>query len=272
MLNKVFMSILKRFLVIIFLFCLFSGVSFAEYPDKNVYPDGWVNGIYVGVNIGPSVSNTFGAASQDDFKALYTPTNMGSAGFASAVLGANVWFLRAEVEWLYIYNWTDIMNDSEAREGDQPDTSWFPNHGQEDLNNALAVNLYYDMKFISHTFYPYIGFGAGMGKQEYHMVDLNEQPNGFGEQYEGHDVVPFGQFMLGLKYDTKIIKSSFTLEYRLTSVAAVDMDPLNNGIDGNCANDDTDCGGDYHPDPTTHSRSAKSVYHSIMLGFKYYLF
>ncbi|XWO14115.1 hypothetical protein HPDP_00832 [Candidatus Hepatincola sp. Pdp] len=268
------MSILKKFLLIIFLFGLFSGASFAEYPDKNVYPDGWINGIYIGVNIGPSVSNTFGAAADDDFKALYTPTNMGSAGFASAVLGANVWFLRTEIEWLYIYNWTDIMNNTENHTGDV-DVSWFPNNGQEVLNNALALNLYYDMKFISHTLYPYIGFGAGMGKQEYHMIDLEEQPNGFGEQYEGHDVVPFGQFMLGLKYDTKIIKSSFTLEYRLTSVAAVDIDPLNNGIDG--LNPD---GCDTDPDtctpnpttPTTHSRSAKSIYHSIMLGFKYYLY
>ena len=265
------MSILKKFLLIIFLFSLFSGASFAEYPDKNVYPDGWINGIYIGVNIGPSVSNTFGAAADDDFKALYTPTNMGSAGFASAVVGANVWFLRTEIEWLYIYSWTDIMNNSENH-GADVDVTWFPNNGQEVLNNALALNLYYDMKFISHTLYPYIGFGAGMGKQEYHMIDLNEQPNGFGEEYEGHDVVPFGQFMLGLKYDTKIIKSSFTLEYRLTSVAAVDMDPLNDGshdINPPCDGDDPNpaC-----PVTPTHSRSAKSVYHSIMLGFKYYLY
>ncbi|UQY80715.1 hypothetical protein HAV_00926 [Candidatus Hepatincola sp. Av] len=265
------MSILKKFLLIIFLFSLFSGASFAEYPDKNVYPDGWINGIYIGVNIGPSVSNTFGAAADDDFKALYTPTNMGSAGFASAVVGANVWFLRTEIEWLYIYSWTDIMNTSD-KHGADVDVSWFPNNGQEVLNNALALNLYYDMKFISHTLYPYIGFGAGMGKQEYHMIDLNEQPNGFGEEYEGHDVVPFGQFMLGLKYDTKIIKSSFTLEYRLTSVAAVDMDPLNDGIHDITDPDDCADTNSCHTTPTTHSRSAKSVYHSIMLGFKYYLY
>lgn len=268
--------ILRKFLYLLF-FGLFSTQLFSFFPEKDGYPYE-KNGIdvYVGAGVGAVVSNTFGSYNGDHYKPLFSPTNFLASGSASANIGMrfldnkDTFFnnFRIDAEWQYVYNWYDKLIDTSVVISSL-DTSNFPDKGQEVLKNAYAINLYYDFRFFSEIFYPYLGFGLGYGQFKYLFVDTEAQPNSMGQQYEGNKRAPYYQAMIGLEYTNKIIKSSFYVQYKLIrSIDTIHIIPYNKGND-NLQNPDQEMPPGYtSPQP----RDVTFFSHGIGFGFKYYLY
>jgi len=186
--------------------------------------------------------------------------------------------LRVEVESLYFYNQTAIINNSSKYTSDMTTTDW-PSYGQEVLKSSVVFNIYYDFRQLSEFFYPYIGFGIGIGNVKYLAIDINELPNGVGERYHGEGFVPIGQLAFGFQYDTKIIKSSFYVQYRVVKSGKVDATPYNNGRDFIVENK-PDLNNpdavvppaipDGYTDPVVHKLGLLN--HGLSIGFKYYIY
>ncbi len=278
-----FMKFLYRKSMLVFVFLLVLSVScFALYPEKESYPykrDDF--GVYLGLGVGPSTSNTFGLAGKESYQGLYYPIKTLSSLIASAKLGLRIWDFRIESEYLKLHQWYSVMNKSGSYHSASLNTG-LPTKGQEVLQ-SLAINLYYDMRFISDNVYPYIGVGIGRGNVKYLIVDEKMQPNGFGEQYHGNKDTLFNHIMFGVQHDMKVIRASVAAEYRLTTMGQVSLTPNNDGTKGadwmsTCANTKPDpkcpgkaeslVGADWKP---ATSKNVSGLFHSIFFSIKYYL-
>ena len=288
------LSKFSLFAVLLGLFLFFSTINmYALYPDKEdyLYKEKAVD-VYLFGGVGTAATTSLGRASQLGYKPLYSPVNLLDGGFANVGVGIRLaankgWFLsniRYEIENLYAFQRYDrILNTSKT----DIEPSVLPKKPQEVLKNAVAFSVLYDMRFLSELVYPYIGFGIGTGQFKYLSIDLNQQKyNGMGEQYNSTANDMFTQLRLGLSYDTKIVKSSFYVEYRL--IAAFNsqlMTPFNDGTmnstDENiqaCFEEEEDTTrADIEckiPDdlvrPTT--KDVKYLNHVIAFGIKYYLY
>ena len=261
----------------VFLFILFfSTYSWALYPEKEGYPSKKDNlGIYVGLGIGTSVSNTFGLASKEDFVSLYAPTKSLAGGLSLATLGIRLYDFRFEGEYSNFYQWYSVINDQALHTSAISSTS-LPTKGQEALT-GFAFNSYYDFRFISNTFYPYIGFGVGSSSARYVSIDEFKQPNGLGENYSANKQLGFYQLMIGMQYDLKVVKSSFSVEYRFMKAQSLTVTPSNDGLH-DIAGDSYLPGGvdSLYPnagdwvEPT--DKNITPVFHSIVFTLKYYLY
>ncbi|MCL2567032.1 MAG: outer membrane beta-barrel protein [Alphaproteobacteria bacterium] len=262
---------LKGFIFFSALF--FSTSSWALYPDKEAYPRKDNFGVYIGAGIGTASSNTFGLGSKEDYVGLYAPTRTLSAGVALANMGIRLWDIRFEGEYSNFYQWYSVMNDQRLHTS-AINSNNLPNRGQEALT-GFAANIYYDMRFISDKFYPYIGAGIGKSTARYTWIDTELQPNGLGQAYSQNQSVGFTQLMVGLQYDLRIIKSSFSVEYRFMKASGVTVRPGNDGL-SNIINDSFKPG---EPDSsfTTEwtepvDKNVSSVFHSVIFSIKYYLY
>lgn len=287
------MLIWNRKLKIFIRFCLLSlsllvvsmNYAFALYPDAQgyVYKKKALD-VYVGLGYSAIVSETFkpvGNNQMFQYGSLIDPMNQLANTGLNAVVGIRLFdnsggFLsnfRMEGESLYFYNMTDVIDDATLHTSDVDTTDWPPN-GQEVLKQSFVFNIYYDFRQISQIAYPYIGLGVGMGQVKYLAVDVHMQPNGIGERYHGEGFVPLTQLILGFQYDTKIIKSSFFIQYRVIKGGKITATPLNNGTDNIKEPDSTGEGGveipaDYEsPKPI----DLGLLNHGITIGFKYYLY
>ncbi len=254
---------------------LFSTYSWALYPEKETYiPKKYNLGVYLGLGVGISNSNTFGNAKKDRFTAMYRPEKMLSSGVSLANIGVRFFDFRFEGEYSNFYQWYKIINDT-AYHTNAVNSNNLPIKGQEALT-GFAFNSYYDMRFISQTLYPYIGFGVGSFKSRYISLDFVKQPNGLGENLEATKKIPFYQLMVGMQYDLKVVKSSFSVEYRLMKAGRVEVLPQNDGLHD--IQDDKAPGkpGSLFPNAEDwkkpESKTVSSIFHSIVFTFKYYLY
>lgn len=272
------MSLIKlyrsSYLILIFAWIALQSNLFALYPSKIDYDYDKDNfGIYVNASLGASGSDTFGALSKEHYSALYNPVRMLSSGLISGALGMRLFDLRVETELLHFYHFYNIIYDRELVAGDFS-TENFPEYGTEYVD-GLAINVYYDMRFFSDTIYPYIGLGIGNSNYQVSFVDLEKQPNGLGEQYRFRGNKIFRQFMIGIQYDLKIIRSSVGFEYRLMSVSNTEMVPENDGLhdiidDGyKPGGPDSSFPADWTP---PEKQNVSPIFHSIIFTFKYYLY
>jgi hypothetical protein len=269
--KKIFVS------VILFGYIVFVGNAYALYPDKSGYTyKTTFSDIYVGLGVGSLVSSTFGVeATEYEYQGLYNPLRFLKGGSFSLNLGARFFqqtsFIRNfrfEAETQYNYQWFDVIyNQTRVNATDFP-RSQLPNKGQEVLKNNFAFNFIYDIRWFSDIFYPYVGVGLGYGEFVYRTVDLKEQLNGLGENYSGEKYSPFQQLIIGFQYDTKIIKSSFYVQYKyLTAFSSVDLTPSNDGIRFAQLAE----GEEAPTSPTTSQSKASYSSHIIMFGVRYYI-
>lgn len=275
--------------IIVFFFCLLNvNTLFALYPEKEGYVyEKSVLDLYVGFTYNAIVSETFNSLGGNklyNYGSIVSPLNqLENAGFSAQIgmrlfNGSSInWIknFRFESESMYLYNRTEIMNDT-AKHDSTLITSDYPDYGQEVLSSSLFFNIYYDFREDEDDlFYPYIGFGGGYGNVKYLHVDVNEQPNGIGEFYEGNAFVPLGQLMFGLQHDTKIIKSSVFIQYRIVASAAVDAIPYNNGTEAIVIPQDAN-NNPINPIPAGYqppvAQKLGLLNHGISFGFKYYLY
>jgi hypothetical protein len=294
---KAMLNNLCLFVILLFLFASTESV-FALYPDKEdyIYKEKAAD-VYVFAGVGTATTSSLGRGAQLGYKPLFSPVNLLDGGFAhmgvgfrlAANKGSFLSDVRYEIENIYSYQLYDRIQDgnlSSVADG------LLPLKSREVLKNAVAFSVIYDMRFLSPLFYPYVGFGIGYGQFKYLSVDLEMQKyNGMGEQYDSTSNGLFGQFRIGVSYDTKIIKSSFYLEYRLiTAFASQTMIPGNDGTmystdpgivacyedidgenEGNREEDDYTC---KIPDDLVRPspKDVKYMNHVIAFGFKYYLY
>ena len=280
-------------LLVVFLWAS-TGSVFALYPDKEdyLYKEKAVD-VYLFAGVGTAGTSSLGRLSQLGYKPLFSPVNLLDGGFAqmgvgfrlSADKGSFFSDFRYEIENIYSYQLYERIKDTSLN--NIPD-GILPEEPKEVLKNALALNIIYDMRFLSPLFYPYIGFGIGSGQFKYLSVDLEKQPyNGMGEQYDSTANGLFGQFRIGVSYDTKIVKSSFYVEYRLiTALASQTMLPGNDGtmnskdeglmacyedINGDNTREEIQC---KIPDDLVRPvpKDVKYMNHVVAFGFKYYLY
>ncbi|MFL1780602.1 hypothetical protein ABSA28_00292 [Candidatus Hepatincolaceae symbiont of Richtersius coronifer] len=268
-------SLLINFFLVISVLLGSKVPMWALYPEKQgyTYKERFAD-VYIGASVGNNASGTFGFdVPSYGIKQLYVPTEFLNAGMLSLSVGLRIYanrntFLnnfRAEAEYLYIYQWyTPIENRTVF--SSSFDTSVWPKKGQEVLKNALAINLYYDFRLFSKQFYPYIGAGIGLGDVKYIFISEKEQWNGVGEQYEGGKKIPFTQFIVGIQYDAKIIKSSMFIQYRAIMGSPADINPLNNGIH---SRDSGTPPADY---VSPQKKSVTYFNNGIAFGIKYYLY
>ncbi len=283
-------NLLRIFVVLFILFISSLKFAYALYPEADGYPyKKNIVDLYVGASYSGIVSETFRSINGPKafgYGSIIDPLNqMTNSGF-TAILGMRffdngnsfVKNLRVEVESLYLYNQTPIINNSSKYTSDMTTTDW-PTYGQEVLKSSVIFNVYYDFRQWSEIFYPYIGFGIGMGNVKYIAIDINELPNGVGERYHGDEFVPVGQLAFGFQYDTKIIKSSFYFQYRVVKSGKVNAVPYNNGRDfviepePDTNNPDAPVENpipEGYQDPTSHKLGLLN--HGLSIGFKYYIY
>lgn len=264
---------LKGFVSLSVLF--FSTYSWALYPEKEGYPTKRDNlGVYVGIGIGTSVSNTFDVASKEDYVGLYAPSRTLSGGVSLANLGIRLYDFRFEGEYSNFFHWYSVFNRQEYHTS-AINSNTLPKKGQEALT-GFAFNSYYDLRFVSNDFYPYVGFGFGSASARYVWIDRVLQPNGLGENYHANKNLGFYQFMVGMQYDLKIIKSSFSVEYRLMKAGGINVNPGNDGLHD--INEGMEPG---NPDSlypnegdwiVPAEKNVSPTFHSIVFTLKYYLY
>ena len=291
-------AVLNNFCLFIILLVVFlwasTGSVFALYPDKEpyLYKEKAVD-VYLFAGVGTAATSSLGRAADLGYKPLFSPVNLLDGGFAhmgvgfrlAADKGSFLSDFRYEIENIYTYQRYDRILDSAKSD---IEASMLPPKPREVLKNAVALNVIYDMRFLSPLFYPYVGFGLGSGQFKYLSIDLEEQKyNGMGEQYDSTSTGLFTQFRIGVSYDTKIVKSSFYVEYRLmTALAAQTMLPGNDGtmnskdefilacyedINGDGTREEATC---KIPDDLVRPvpKDVKYMNHVVAFGFKYYLY
>ena len=290
-------AILNNLCLFVILLVLFAstGSVFALYPDKEdyLYKEKAVD-VYLFAGVGTAGTSSLGRLAQVGYKPLFSPVNLLDGGFAhmgvgfrlAANKGSFLSDIRYEIENIYTYQLYDRIKDqtlTDITDGVLPAKS------REVLKNAVAFNVLYDMRFLSPLFYPYVGFGLGNGQFKYLSVDLEMQKyNGMGEQYDSTSSGLFGQFRIGVSYDTKIVKSSFYVEYRLiTALASQTMTPGNDGTMNSKDPGLVACYEDINGDDTREDeatckipddlvrpspKDVKYMNHVIAFGFKYYLY
>ncbi|MDR0484909.1 MAG: hypothetical protein LBH40_06505 [Alphaproteobacteria bacterium] len=256
-----------------FFVLVFSTSAWALFPDKDVYPSKDNFGVYVGVGVGTSASNTFGMASKQDYVSLYAPSRTLEGGVAFANMGLRFYDFRFEGEYSNFYQWYSVINDQRLHTS-AINSNTLPSRGQEALT-GFAINAYYDMRFISEKFYPYIGIGAGKAGARYVWIDTELQPNGLGQAFSGNKDVTFTQLMVGLQYDLRIIKSSFSVEYRYMKGSSVRVEPSNDGLH-DITNPSYEPGGTDSGFTTDWQapvgRDITPTFHSVIFAIKYYLY
>lgn len=284
------LNLLRIFIGLLVFFISSLKFAYALYPEADGYPyKKRIVDLYVGASYSGIVSETFsslGGPKEFGYGSIINPLNqMTNSGF-TALLGMRfldntnsyVRNVRVEVESLYFYNQTAIINNSSKYTSEMTTTDW-PTYGQEVLKSSVIFNVYYDFREWSEIFYPYIGFGLGLGNVKYIAIDINELPNGVGERYHGDGIVPVGQLAFGFQYDTKIIKSSFYFQYRIVKSGKVDAVPYNNGRDfvNEQKPDETKPDEvippaipDGYSDPVSHKLGLLN--HGLSIGFKYYIY
>lgn len=254
---------------------LFSTYSWALYPEKQGYiPEKYNIGVYVGVGIGTTASNTFNLATHEDYISLYAPTRMLSSGVSLANMGIRLFDFRFEGEYSNFYQWYSIFNDARYHTT-VINANNLPKKGQEAFT-GFAFNAYYDLRFISNTFYPYIGAGVGSSRARFVAIDVKTQPNGLGEEYSAHKTIGFYQLMAGLQYDLKVVKSSFSMEYRLMKSDKMHVYPDNDGLyeiaDGKKPGEAESMypnAEDWHK---PEARRVSPIFHSVIFTYRYYLY
>ncbi|MDR2007997.1 MAG: outer membrane beta-barrel protein [Alphaproteobacteria bacterium] len=256
-----------------FFVLLYGTSAWALFPEAEGYPRKDNFGVYIGAGVGASTSNTFGLAAKEDYIALYAPTRTLSGGAALANMGIRLWDVRFEGEYSNYYQWYGVMNDQRLHTS-AINAANLPKKGQEAIT-GFAANIYYDLRFVSDKFYPYIGAGVGKAGARYSWVDTELQPNGLGQAYSATGNVSFTQFMVGMQYDLRIIKSSFSVEYRFVKASGVTVNPSNDGLN-NILNDSIRPGGSDSTFPADWeaptSKNVASVFHTVMFSVKYYLY
>lgn len=212
----------KESLSILFLIVLvlgFSSKSFAvEKLGKNYYPYNprWAD-IYVGLEVNTAVDQT---ASKEEWAALFYPLKMLNSGGFGVVAGIRplaifpfIRNFRFEGQISYEYSNYQILHD--PQKGSWKPAKDLPTQGKVFMKDARFVNAYYDIRWFSDTFYPYIGAGVGVANVGVKYLDISMLQNGIGQEYMGRkDSALVKQFMAGVQYDTKIFKASFFVEYR----------------------------------------------------------
>lgn len=237
----------------------------------------YMDDLYIGFAFGSNTSQSLQSKVGFGFQSFILPQRTLEGGIFSATMGmrpfikSNFWQnMRIEAETQYVYQRYSVLNRADLRAG-EIEANAIPKKGKEALKGNFAFNTLYDIKYFSPVVYPYIGAGAGYGKFVYSNVDIELQPNGLGEWYNITKNAPFGQFILGVQYDTKVVKASMFVQYKyITSFSAFNLNPANDGIQDI---KEPEPGAPENPtEPTTSPRSATYSNHSLMFGFKYYLY
>lgn len=266
------------------------------YPYHSTFAD-----IYLGIDIATIADVSANVSDNPRWGALYNPMAFLDNYGADFMLGVrplnNIMFfrdIRLEASTQYIESRYKILQDpSLATWVNKED---IPPYGKIILKGVLMFNAYYDMRWFSDIFYPYVGVGVGVGTLKVKALDYQLLASGMGEEYSGSKNVSVQRFMAGIEYDTKIIKASVFLQYSYEHSGNLTIYPRYNGHEADendkkdhpnkvLAADGDDKGGkkDDHKDsdndnnnrPTyvnPQPRNLAYTAHSIMFGFKYYLF
>ncbi|MGV3278893.1 outer membrane protein [Rickettsiales bacterium LUAb2] len=264
------MKLINKFVLSLVLALCFISVNktYAETLNNNYYPYNprWAD-VYIGAAISTDADQSI---DKPNWQSLYNPMQMLEAysfdlniGIRPLGLVPVIRNFRIEGETQYRFSKYDVIND-------QTLTTWagqgtIPTYGKIVLKNVYMLNAYYDIRWFSDTFYPYVGVGFGTGTLDIRSIDFEKLPSGVGAEYTGEKKgVPVEQFMFGVQYDTKIIKTSVFLEYRYITSGSLSAHPNYNG---------REAGGDLPPgytDPTNKDFSYKAQ--SLTIGIKYYLY
>lgn len=265
-----------------YLFCLSfllvgfntSGLHAYDSLPSNYYPyNKRIVDVYIGLNLATTSDvSTHNSAGNPDWQALYNPVHLLGSSGVSANIGIRplelVPFLRNfrfEAEWQYRNSNYKILQDSE-KNGWLPKTK-IPSSGAIYMKNGFLFNVYYDFRFFSNNVYPYIAFGGGAGELGIRNLDFEILQNGIGAEYHGYKAgVPITQFIIGMQYDTKIIKTSFYVEYRYERTGSIIANPkyLGNEVkEGETPPTGVD---------VQQPRNIAFKMHTLLAGIKYYLY
>ena len=184
------------------------------YPYNNTFADG-----YIGVGFSTIADCSLTTPSNPNWAALYNPLQLLSSYGSDVFMGIRPFNkipilrgLRIEAAQQYRESSYKILIDN--AKATWLDKSQLPKKGRIYIRDAYLINGYYDMRWLSEVFYPYVGVGMGRGMAGAETIDYRILPNGVGEQYHGFKCgVRLTQFMVGVEYDTKIIKSSWFIQY-----------------------------------------------------------
>lgn len=239
-------------------------------PD-NYYPyNNRIIDLYVGLNLGTLADvSTQNSAGNPDWQALYNPVHLlGSSGVGATIgirplgLVSLLSNFRFELEYQYRNSSYKVLYNSDTANSWLP-KSKVPTSASIYLKKAFVGNVYYDFRFFSNIAYPYLGFGLGTGELGIRNLDFDFLPNGVGAEYNGNKSgVPITQFIIGLQYDTKIIKTSFYVEYRYERTGTIKAIPRYDGTEAKDA-----AGPNYGPPKDIGFKS-----HTLLAGLKYYLY
>lgn len=268
----------------IFITVFYSGKIWAaqEGLPRNYYPYNpkWAD-IYIGASVASLADITANTAGNPEWGTLYNPMkllrnygfnfNVGIRPLEVIPFFRNV---RIEGEWQYRESRYNILQDTNKNAW--LDKNKIPPYGKVYLKSAAVLNGYYDFRWISDIIYPYVGAGVGIGNVGIRAIDFTVLPNGIGEQYTGNKKnVPITQFMLGVQYDTKIIKTSVFAEYRFTVSGSLVAHPTYYGDEG-AAQEGGDNENAPPPLPEGFTKPGAKNFsfkaHAIIFGVKYYLY
>lgn len=239
------------------------------YPYKHTFAD-----VYLGLGLASIADVSTYTAGNPRWNALYSPfgilNNYGADFFLGLRPFNKVVFLRGfriQAGTQYKESRYEILQDT--TKNDWVEKNKMPKYGKIALKNVALVSLFYDIRWFSNLVYPYVGAGFGVGTVDVSALDFTLLPDGIGEWYYGEKQrTPIKEFIAGLQYDTKIIKSSLFVQYAYETTGSVKVRRTHNGKDNPEDKDPLPPG---FKEPPLY-RNINFSTHSIVFGVKFYLF